>query len=104
AVCADEADLLQHLEVLGHGLPGEDQVVVVAQAVAELEEGLHVALGERVEDRSPRRSRQGIEDVCHTSRLGKRRLACKWKLAYSWVSPSSVTSSSAASWRLKVMM
>jgi hypothetical protein len=59
----DQAGRLQDLQVLRDGLSGRSQAVSHDQPGAELEERLAVALHEFVEDGSPRRVRQGPEDV-----------------------------------------
>ena len=60
-----ETRFFQHFEVLGDRLPGEIQVALHRQPLANFEEGLTVPVDQFIEDRSPRRRRQGMEDINH---------------------------------------
>ena len=60
-----ETRFFQHFEVLGDRLPGEIQVALHGQPLANFEEGLAVPVDQFIQDRSPRRRRQGMEDVNH---------------------------------------
>jgi hypothetical protein len=60
-----ETRFFEHLEVLRDRLPGEVQVALHGQPLANFEEGLTVPVDQFIEDRSPRRRRQGMEDINH---------------------------------------
>lgn len=55
----------QHFEVLGDCLPGEIQLAVHGQPFANLKECLTVPGDQFIEDRPPRRRREGMEDIDH---------------------------------------
>lgn len=78
-----QAGVVEHLHMLGDGLPGESDLVVVAKAVEEFEERLFgVVCGQRIEDRAAGRSRERVVHIRHRSTIGKSSLACKPSLAY----------------------
>lgn len=60
-----ETRFFQHFEVLGDSLPGEIQVALHGQPFANLEESLTVPVDQFVEDRSPGRRRQRMDDINH---------------------------------------
>src|SRR5918998_165910 len=60
---ADEAGLLQDVEVLRDRLPRRSDAVLRQQPAAELEQRLAVALFQLVEDRPPRRIRKRLEHI-----------------------------------------
>jgi hypothetical protein len=65
-----QAGLAQHGQVLGHGLPGHGQAVVVDEPHGELEEALVVPRGELLEQDPPRGMGQRLEQDVHTLRIG----------------------------------
>ena len=60
---ADEACVLEHLEVLRDGLPGGAETVFHCQSAADLKQGLPVSLDELIQDRPPRRIGECLEQV-----------------------------------------
>ena len=63
----DESGRLEHVEVLRDGLPRQAQAVLHRQSGAELKQRLAIPLVQFVENRSPRRSDQCLEDIGHCS-------------------------------------
>ena len=57
----DKAGRLEHVEVLGDGLPAASEPMARKKPMADLEERLAVAIGELVEDRPPCPVGQGLE-------------------------------------------
>ncbi|MFN8050490.1 MAG: hypothetical protein U0Q22_03550 [Acidimicrobiales bacterium] len=66
-----EAGLLEHVEVLGDGLPRGGELVLGREAGAELEERLAVAVDELVQYGAPSRVGEGLEHVSHALTIGK---------------------------------
>nr|WP_255639545.1 hypothetical protein [Deinococcus betulae] len=74
-VGGQESSGFKYLEMLGDGLAGEGQVVMGGETDAEFEESLTIARAQRIEDRPPSWSGQGVIEVRHTPTIGKSRLA-----------------------------
>ncbi|HZA79538.1 MAG TPA: hypothetical protein VE623_24440 [Acidimicrobiales bacterium] len=75
---AHQTSGLENVEMLRDRLPGRPEAVLGCEPSAQLEQGLPVAFGEFVEDRTPCGIGECLEDVSHTdATIGKYRLACQ---------------------------
>ena len=78
AACRDEAGMFENVEVLRDRLACRAHLMFHREPRADLKEGLTVSCAELIEDCSPGRVRQGLEDVTQTQRMiGKWLLACQ---------------------------
>jgi hypothetical protein len=77
SLTADEAGILQDLEVLRHGLSRRGEAVSADQAAADLKQRLLVPFGQFVEDDPAGLVGQCFVYVTHVSTIGKRMLACQ---------------------------
>ena len=68
---ADQADLLEHVEVLRDGLPGQAQLGLRGESCAQLEQRLAISLGQRVQDVPASPRGECVEQVGHHSTIGK---------------------------------
>jgi hypothetical protein len=77
ALGPDESGRFEDVEVLGDGLSGGAHAVPGDEAIADLEQGLAVAIGQLVQNRAPGSVRQRLEQVTHPATIGKSSLACQ---------------------------
>jgi len=70
--------LFEHIEVLRDGLASRGHLVLGRQARADFKKRLSIPFGQLIEDRSPGRVCQGLENIAQPgSIIGKSILACQ---------------------------